>query len=155
MSESELVGKTIEKIYLNAEKNLIAFKCFDSTISYRVEGDCCSCSWVEHLSVTKLPFKVSFIKEHCLGEDKQDIRDDHKRVLVYSTILVDCENKKTIVLEYRNDSNGYYGGYLERIKDDELSSQILSESALEDVSNGYNIDGNGGFCEVFLKDDFK
>jgi hypothetical protein len=136
MSElNELLDKTIENIYLNKERDFIVFKCSDGIISYNVRGDCCSVSWIEHLCVPNLPFTVSFTQEHCLGIDKQDIRDEHEVVAVYQTILIDFNNKQSILIEYRNDSNGYYGGYLF------YGNQIsIIPPELEDMSEGYNCD---------------
>lgn len=133
----QLIDKTIENIYLNKERNFLVFKCIDEIISYDVIGICCSTSWIEHLCVANLPFTVSFTQEHCLGVDKQDIRDDHEVILVYETILVDVDNKQSICLEYRNDSNGYYGGFL-RLHSKEATEFSIKLDELDDVSKGYN-----------------
>lgn len=99
-------------------------------IAFGVEGDCCSHSWIEHLDV---PPEV-------LGETLTEVEDsdgvpwdgheckanapdadgyaygnqcDHHCLAVYNTRFRTA--KGDIVLEYRNDSNGYYGGYLVRL----------------------------------------
>lgn len=116
MSElPELIGKTIERIYLNDENDIVLFECSDSIIAYYTEGDCCSYSWIEHLSVSEFPFTVSFCQGHGFGEDKQDIRDNHEVVEVYQTVLIDCDKKRSIIIEYRNDSIGHYEGWLRHI----------------------------------------
>jgi len=104
------------------------------------------------LSTSEFPFTVSCWQEHAFGQDKQDIRDSHEFVQVYQSILMDCEKQQSIIIEYRNDSNGYYGGYLRNItaelilnKDANILSitlkdQLLSRKLIDikDVSKGYN-----------------
>lgn len=99
-------------------------------IAYGVEGDCCSHSWIEHLDVPP----------YVIGETLTGVEDgggvpwdghecvDRKYDDDYNVITEGCGHdslqvyntrfrtpKGDIVLEYRNDSNGYYGGYLVRL----------------------------------------
>lgn len=117
-------------VVIDDEKEHVTFK-FDGApdVVFRVEGDCCSSSWIEHLDVPP----------DCIGEKLVSVEDgdgvpwdghecvpkkadedgyaygnecDHDHLKVYNTKFVTA--KGTVVLEYRNDSNGYYGGYLVR-----------------------------------------
>jgi hypothetical protein len=81
-----------------------------SAASYKTEGDCCSHSWVEHLEAPNdlVGAVIIDVKEDpILNEDDPD---NHDYIQVYHTRFV--TNRGEIVLEYRNSSNGYYGGYL-------------------------------------------
>lgn len=127
--KKSFIGKTLESVILSNDKEKIVFRFKDGTppIAYGVEGDCCSSSWIEHLETPGDVdgAKVVDVKEsggvpwdgHACVED---VRDDdynvtkkgcgHDSLSVYNiTFRTDHGD---IVLEFRNDSNGYYGGYL-------------------------------------------
>lgn len=85
------------------------------TRSFEVEGDCCSHSWIEHL---EMPGDISGATLLSV-EDSAPITQDHDEhdetnggdcISVYNTSFK--TDKGEIILEYRNSSNGYYGGYL-------------------------------------------
>lgn len=118
------VGKAIHNIRLNQEKDIIDFF-FEDGLSKRlgVEGDCCSHSWIEHLEIVPEPLAGARIlsveqrdmppwdnhacdREHDYG----DRNCTHDVLTVYHTVF--HTDRGDIVLEYRNDSNGYYGGSL-------------------------------------------
>lgn len=111
-------------------------------VIYDAEGDCCSRSWIEHVempdsvvgrkivgydepdlpthdghecdptvdvnpagwSLKKLVGEERYREEYCKGHDV---------LKVYHTRLF-LDNGESVTIEYRNDSNGYYGGTLER-----------------------------------------
>jgi hypothetical protein len=120
----KVVGKTIESVSLNDTRDEVRFVFGDGTIKrYGVEGDCCSESWIEHLTVpddisgsTILSVEESDGVE---ASDEQYAESKSKRgeadcLQVYSTRF--RTNRGDIVLEYRNDSNGYYGGSLVELR---------------------------------------
>ncbi len=99
-------------------------------IKFDVEGDCCSHSWIEHLDVPPdvIGETVTAIFDsdgvpwdghECVPNDKDEDgysygnKCEHDHLQVYNTRF--RTPKGDIVLEYRNDSNGYYGGYLVRL----------------------------------------
>lgn len=76
-------------------------------VVFGVEGDCCSRSWIEHLEAP----------DSVVGREVVDIFDDRlyqeengdlDLLQVYHTKFR-LDNGETITLEYRNESNGYYG----------------------------------------------
>ena len=81
----------------------------DGIQRFEVYADCCSSSWIEHLDV---PSNVK--GSTLLSIDEQTISNDshpeYDCLQVYETRF--RTNKGDIVLEYRNSSNGYYGGSL-------------------------------------------
>jgi len=80
-------------------------------LTYGVEGDCCSSSWIEHLTV---PPDIDGAVVDGFWEsapvDDEKILDDGDVVTVYQFAF--RTDKGEIIVEYRNASNGYYGGYL-------------------------------------------
>ena len=119
------IGKTLSGVSLNPEKDEITFTFTDgSSKRLGTEGDCCSSSWIEHLEAPPDVFGavITAIDEpempphdnhECLarvGEDAYGNECVHDVLAVYHTRF--RTDKGDIVLEYRNDSNGYYGGSL-------------------------------------------
>jgi hypothetical protein len=130
LNYSWYVGKKIESIVLNEGESVITFT-FEGGLKRRlgVEGDCCSQSWIEHLEMPNdvkgatilsvdEPEMPSWDNHKCVGEDyslsdeenKAQGRCGHDVLAVYHTRF--RTDRGDIVLEYRNDSNGYYGGSL-------------------------------------------
>lgn len=113
--------KPIKLVSLNEDKTIftITFN-DDSTAQWKVEGDCCSQSWIEHL---ELPNDYIGEKIIAVFDDVMDRKDDDENyecLQVYKTTF--RTHKGDITLEYRNSSNGYYGGYLVRV--DEKGEEI-------------------------------
>ena len=117
-------GKELLSVDIAANKESVTFRFMDGTSqSFQVEGDCCSRSWIEHL---ELPCDVRGLVIEGFHEDYMDATGDdkynpptpddeyshrmHDCLKVYSSKFV--TSKGAIVLEYRNSSNGYYGGSL-------------------------------------------
>jgi hypothetical protein len=118
-------GKPLRSVTLDDTKERVTFAFGDgSEVAFGVEGDCCSSSWIEHLDVPP-----DVIGEVLVGvADSEGVPWDghvcseavdysracgHDHLQVYNTRFRTA--KGDVVLEYRNDSNGYYGGYLVRI----------------------------------------
>lgn len=115
-----IVGKPLRTVELDSDGEYVVFSFHDgSTARYGVEGDCCSSSWIEHLSVPK-DVDGAVIQEvkDSEGADATPEQEAEARgrngyvdvLYVYHTSFV--TDKGEIILEYRNDSNGYYGGSL-------------------------------------------
>ena len=129
MDFKDVIGKSIDSINLDKEADRITFAFQDGTQrSYGVEGDCCSRSWIEHLEMPVdvkgaviqsvedgdgIPWDNHQCVESVYDGDKREYSTEgcgHESLSVYSTKFQ--TDKGTVALEYRNDSNGYYGGYL-------------------------------------------
>ena len=120
---TSLLNKPLKEVKLTPNKRSISFTFQDGSIrSFAVEGECCSTSWIEHLeapanlagALISEVFDSSAVPwdGHVCGNEAADGRRPcgHDCLKVYNTVF--RTNKGDIVLEYRNDSNGYYGGYL-------------------------------------------
>lgn len=118
----------LKSVTLSDDKETITFAFEDgSEARFGVEGDCCSQSWIEHLDVP--PYVIGEKLVAVSDARTDDLTDDdtanpmqgseeeyryrtHECLQVYQTHFKTA--KGDIVLEYRNSSNGYYGGYLVR-----------------------------------------
>ena len=106
-----LVGKTINKMMIADDNLAILFQCADGDHIVRVDGDCCSSSWIESIELPALGFPAEVIQVSDLdlpGSD--DNHPEHECLAVYGCKLT--TSKGDIVIDYRNSSNGYYGGNL-------------------------------------------
>lgn len=106
----ELIGKKVLTVFMNNNKDKFSIFFDDNTTArFHVEGDCCSSSWIEHLTY---PDDLKEAEILDITEQTMEAREDpeYEYLQVYETRF--RTTKGDIVLEYRNSSNGYYGGYL-------------------------------------------
>ena len=124
-SIKQMVGRKLKSVELEEDKEKITFYFEDGTKkSFRAGGDCCSSSWIEHLTLPDKVEGATILSAREAGMEPWDghkceetkrpygveRRCGHDSLKVYHTIFQTDQGE--IVLEYRNDSNGYYGGYL-------------------------------------------
>ncbi len=117
---SNMLNRKLQSVTLTDEGSKVAFWFTDGTVRcFGVEGDCCSRSWIEHL---ELPGNLEGATLLSV-DDSAPIAQDHDAndgqdpecIKVYNTSFK--TDRGEIVLEYRNSSNGYYGGYLVDVRD--------------------------------------
>jgi hypothetical protein len=115
---SSLIGKKIYSVFINATENVIYFDCGpDMFIGYTALGDCCSESWIADIfHFSNLCEKVLAVEEIPLDsynvEDNRG-RQEYDQVYGYRFIT----EQGQAILSFRNSSNGFYGGWLEPLKD--------------------------------------
>lgn len=112
MSEQCLEGKTITQIEISADKKAMRFFLADGeSVVARADGDCCSSTWIEHVELPALglPATVSKVEEIPLP-GSVDNHEEYECLAVYGLKI--ATDKGDIVIDYRNSSNGYYGGNL-------------------------------------------
>lgn len=103
------VGKTLIKAHFDDGDVHLVFPDFEVVGS--PAGDCCSHSWVENLDDfgTSGKFvKVEEVDSKFVATDDQLAQADC--LSLYCTKILTTEGE--VLIDYRNDSNGYYGGYL-------------------------------------------
>lgn len=112
---SLMKDKKIRKIKLSNDKKDITFSFYDrKNIVLRCEGDCCSDTWIEHLNILASELDSAIVID-IVGAEPEDLpMEEEVYTRKYQTIF--RTDKGDICLEYRNASNGYYGGYLCLIK---------------------------------------
>jgi len=105
-----MAGRPLAAVELSPDKSMVTFRFQDGgSQSFTVEGDCCSSSWIEHIEV---PDRIAGAEITNVTEDMEEPGEveGHECLKVYQTRFITSRGE--IVLEYRNSSNGYYGGYL-------------------------------------------
>jgi hypothetical protein len=105
-----LIGKTITKMKIADDKKAILFITDDGEIIAKCDGDCCSNTWVEHIELPVLGFPAKVISVDDLDMPDLGQPDEYEVIAYYGCKIV--TDKGDIVIDYRNESNGYYGGNL-------------------------------------------
>lgn len=119
-----LVGKKILKIFIS--ESHLKFETDKDNVCFYVEGDCCSHSYFhDFIGVEKL-LKNGAVKsfrelnnnefpKEIENEDKREDDDDSIKIYGYEIVTEDPQfGDVTSVLAFRNSSNGYYGGSMEK-----------------------------------------
>jgi hypothetical protein len=123
-----MAGRRIASIGLSDDREILTFRFMDGhEQSFGVEGDCCSRSWIEHLEAPDDVIGAEFTEYVSGGSVEDDDKynpiipgklgyhgqpdREHECLKVYQDTF--RTSRGDIVLEYRNSSNGYYGGWLE------------------------------------------
>jgi hypothetical protein len=117
---AELIGRKILGVLTDQAHGYLVFNTDIGPASYMAEGDCCSYSWFENISGLEylLDATVIEVRERKMpGAVEKKDSDDYveKCTQFYGWTLV--TNKGHFDIEMRNESNGYYGGYVSRVPD--------------------------------------
>lgn len=101
-----LVGKKLVSLQLADDKKAIRFVLEDGECVAHADGDCCSETWIEHVSLpTSFPATVLEVADLNLPQP-----DDSGELKYYGCCIK--TDRGDLVIDYRNSSNGYYGGDL-------------------------------------------
>lgn len=123
---SELIGHTIDGVFINSDKDVIEFMTSDDKLfTYLAEGDCCSSSWIEHVNglAALIGHKVINVVERDMPEAVDDEKYDCLQF--YGWTLETAAGRFDI--EMRNSSNGYYGGYITLLDGVGRNTQIIRD----------------------------
>ena len=111
MKTNPLVGKTLVGVDVADDKRAMRFRLSDgSGVVVKADGDCCSDTWIESVEMpTEIPATVLSVENidlpgSCVSHPEYDC------LQVYGLKVV--TDKGTMIVDYRNSSNGYYGGNL-------------------------------------------
>lgn len=107
---NELIGKKIVSMKIAKDKEAILFVTDDGeSLIAKVDADCCSHTWIESIEMPALglPFTISSIEDLDMG--KEALSDENYECLQFYGAKI-VTDKGDIVIDYRNESNGYYGG---------------------------------------------
>lgn len=129
MQLEKLLGRTVLQVLANPEKDTFRFVTDLGNFDYYCYGDCCSESWVNHISDIDalIGQKVLNIEEidmyGLLGAEPEPTRQDVDDVLFHRIQTT----KGVCVIEFRNSSNGYYGGSFEEEEEhDQIDDTVLA-----------------------------
>lgn len=109
-----LIGETIESMTVTADSEVIEFVSATHIYTFDAVGDCCSHSWIEHMEGQENLYGTPVVQ--VIDHEKTEYVDDrdafysnHIKVYKYTikTAKGDCD------IEMRNESNGFYGGWLQ------------------------------------------
>ena len=132
--ENVLIGKTINALRIAEDKAALLFVTGEGEIKVLCDADCCSFTWVEHIELPALGFPAKVIKVEDL--EMPDLGDMPEcDVVAYYGCKITTD-KGEIAIDYRNDSNGYYGGNLSWPDDGfygGVFNQNVSEEEWKDV----------------------
>lgn len=115
-----LVGKTITRVeYFNFPddspgNDYLIFYTKNETFYYNVLDECCSYSWIESIDNKEclIGEKVLRVVSKFMSDESLDSENPERAARkIYNIDLI--TRKGTCTIDLRNDSNGYYGGYLE------------------------------------------
>ena len=105
-----LVGKTLVGIRIASDNKALLFQTTDGDVIARCDADCCSSTWVESVQLPALGFPCVVISADDIEMPDLGQMPDKEVVAYYGFKVV--TDKGEIVIDYRNESNGYYGGNL-------------------------------------------
>lgn len=114
-----LINKILTGMKIADDKKAILFQTDSGDIPVSVDGDCCSDTWIESIELPALGFP-------CLVSNAEDLlMPNIEKELVSGNVIKFygfkiSTDKGDIVIDYRNESNGYYGGnlYFPKAEDD-------------------------------------
>lgn len=106
----ELVGKVIEKVMIAEDKKAICFIVENDEVIARADGDCCSSTWIEHIELPAMGFPAKVISCNNLDMPNLGSQDEDEFIQYYGYKIT--TDKGEMIIDYRNESNGYYGGDL-------------------------------------------
>lgn len=105
-----LVGKTIEAVQMAADKKAMLFKTDAGDVLVRVDADCCSETWIEHIELPALGFPAKVLEAVDLDLNKTEQSEEFDCLQYYGFKIT--TDRGEMIIDYRNSSNGYYGGSL-------------------------------------------
>lgn len=107
-----LVGKTIISIEIAEDKAALRFVLSAGEIVAQCDAECCSQTWIEHVELPALSFPalVLSVENLDLSALRQDNHEELECLQFYGVKII--TDRGEIIIDYRNSSNGYYGGDL-------------------------------------------
>jgi hypothetical protein len=131
----DLIGANVHSVHMNGE--YLLFKTDRGDIAYEVEGDCCSHSYFhDFVGVDKLLANGPIISAGtvALADATEDTDGwDEPVIQCYGYEFVTEHEQwgpQTSVMSFRNESNGYYGGWMDRVAPSYMPPKIFDTPAI-------------------------
>ncbi|SRR5258708_1432897 len=126
-NESVLVGRKIKEVKMPDDENIEFFLEDGKKITWRTYGDCCSETWFESIDgigYLRGGIVVEIIEKEIPKEVQEQLKSTRQESdqLYGYTLIVEIEGgeydkdynriprRERVDIEFRNSSNGYYGG---------------------------------------------
>lgn len=107
--KNPIIGKEVVAVYRASDDKALRFDTEDGEeIIARAEGGCCSSTWVESMDAPDLLVGETVRNIDTLYMDNPPNQPDYGEVKQYGCVIITTGGR--CVIEYRNKSNGYYGG---------------------------------------------
>lgn len=91
----------------------LKFDLGDTIVCFRAQGDCCSSSFIEDLDNPEIFIDAKFLSVEAESGEQKDINEYEVHKWTFYKFVTD---KGMCTLSFRNESNGYYDGWLELVK---------------------------------------
>lgn len=117
--ESKLLGRKVLTLLINPDHTYMRFNTDEGSFDFYCYADCCSESFINHVNCIEdlLGDTVLEVDEvdmfKALGITPEPTKQEYDDVLTYRIRTP----KGVCALEFRNSSNGYYGGSLEFVEE--------------------------------------
>lgn len=113
---TKMIGKSIRDFTLTHIGDLLTLYCTDGMeIDIIPQGDCCSCTWIESIDTPDVllggTIRAVEDREMPSKGNVSGVRHHGVEYVQYYGLAITTE-KGMCVIDYRNDSNGYYGGWV-------------------------------------------
>jgi hypothetical protein len=125
----ELIGKMVTAVWISPDAERLVFETDDGNVAYRTYGDCCSYSYFNDIIGLDalIGQKVNSAEEIGLGDVETD--DSYDCIRAYGIKLT--TNRGYVDVVFRNESNGYYGGWCETDYRDDVPEDMVKITAAD------------------------
>ena len=126
-----LIGKTITGLRITDDKIALLFNTEDGDVKASCDADCCSFTWIEHIELPALGFPAKVMAVEDL--EMPDLGDMPECEVVAYYGLKITTSKGEVIIDYRNDSNGDYGGSLLWPKDMNFHDGVYGQNVSREI----------------------
>lgn len=128
MKQNILIDSIIWDMKIADDEQAILFVTDKGNVVARADGDCCSYTWIEHIELVSFPAKVMNVEDidmpNLSSSEEEEQSGDY--IEYYGCKIT--TDKGHIIIDYRNSSNGYYGGFLVWPGDDYFYGGVFKQN---------------------------
>jgi hypothetical protein len=136
MTNDEFIGSTITGVKIADDKQAMLLQTDRGDVVVLVDGDCCSHSWIENVDLPALGLPAKVISHEWVAMPDLGTPDEDECIAYYGHKIV--TDRGAFLIDYRNSSNGYYGGSIHWPWDDYyyggVHGQNVSKENWKDVT---------------------
>lgn len=119
-----LVDKTVTSVELkkadmkDVVDDTLIFHTDDGDVVWYVDSECCSHTWIEHWDFGVFGGKILDVREDGLPDEHYKAYPEEEQDCLRLYGITIQSEKGTGTIDFRNESNGYYGGSMEVLDGD-------------------------------------